>query len=397
MPSSNRRIRSQRCSVTKKTENAEMKAEMSKMKKSLAYTNEADIDARIRNIEYKMQHETLNLKDEKAYMKEIAELKKNKPKLSQLSQLSNKVENLDAGTDLQAKKRELNEQFSILYEKKKGISEKFKELQDSRSQKEGDLGQVREQKDAKQTKIRELIEERNKLRDAFNEEKRQYKVYQDEQRRIRNERMGEERKREQEARRLKQLEREVESLDEQPFVDELTRIDQCTRYCKSMLPQEVEKKEEEKKEVVYNNKDKEVVLLTKEARAAEEFFFAPTKVKSKKGKKQAGVDSGDASKKKLNLNMSNFADFQFLNLAPPMYVADIPDLLVKLEEKKQHFDQKVKDWEENKEEMKRKILDGTMTVAELKGGGKEEDKSEEKEEEKEEKEEAKEDEEKADD
>merc|ERR1711977_78838 len=266
--------------------------------------------------------------------------------------------------------------FSILFEKKKGISEKMKELMDARTSREGDLGTVREEKDAKQQKIRELIEERNKLRDAFTEEKRQYKIFQDEQRRIRNERMAEERKKEQEARRLKQLEREVESLDEQPFVDELTRIDQCTRYCKSMLPQEVEKKEEEKKEVVYNNKDKEVVLLTKEARAQEEFFFAPTKVKSKKGKKQAGGDSGDASKKKLNLNMSNFADFQFLNLAPPMYVADIPDLLVKLGEKKQHFDQKVKDWEENKEEMKRKILDGTMTVAELKGGGKEEEKKE---------------------
>merc|ERR1711959_596873 len=146
--------------------------------------------------------------------KEIAELKKNKPKLSQLSQLSNKVENLDAGTDLQAKKRELNEAFGVLFEKKKAISEKFKALQDTRSQKEGDLGQVREQKDAKQTKIRELIEERNKLRDAFNEEKRQYKVFQDEQRRIRNERMAEERKKDQEARRIKQLEREVEALDD---------------------------------------------------------------------------------------------------------------------------------------------------------------------------------------
>merc|ERR1719353_2453353 len=313
----------------KKAENAEAKAEMSKMKKSMTYTNEADIDARIRDIEYKMQHETLNLKDEKAYMKEIAELKKNKPKLSQLSQLSNKVENLDAGTDLQAKKRELNEQFSILYEKKKGISEKFKELQDSRSQKEGDLGQVREQKDAKQTKIRELIEERNKLRDAFTEEKRQYKIFQDEQRRIRNEKMAEERKKEQEARRLKQLEREVEALDDQPFVDELTRIDQCTRFCKSLLPQDTEKKEVAKKDIVHNNKGEETVLLSKEARAAEEFYFAPSKVKSKKGKKQAGADSGDASKKKINLNMSNFADFQFLNLAPPMYVSEIPDLIIK--------------------------------------------------------------------
>ena len=73
------------------------------------YQVQAAIDARIRDIEFKMQHESLNLKDEKAYMKEIAELKKNKPKLSQFSQLTNKLDNFDAGTDLQAKKRELNE------------------------------------------------------------------------------------------------------------------------------------------------------------------------------------------------------------------------------------------------------------------------------------------------
>ena len=33
-----------------------------------------------------------------------------------------------------------------------------------------------------------------------------------------------------------------------PCMDELTRIDRCTRYCKSMLPREVEKKEVDKKE-----------------------------------------------------------------------------------------------------------------------------------------------------
>ena len=62
-------------------------------------------------------------------------------------------------------------------------------------------------------------------------------------------------------------------------MDELTRIDRCTRYCKSMLPREVEKKEVDKKEVVYNNRDKEVILLSKEDRAAKP-VVAPTKVKS---------------------------------------------------------------------------------------------------------------------
>merc|ERR1712072_518751 len=173
------------------------------------------------------------------------------------------------------------------------------------------------------------IEERNKLRDAFTEEKRQYKIFQDEQRRIRNEKMAEERKKEQEARRLKQLEREVEALDDQPFVDELTRIDQCTRFCKSLLPKETGSKQEETKQTVHNNKANEVVMLSKEDRAAEEFFFAPTKVKSKKGKKSGGAGDDKKKDQKITLNMDNFGDWAFLKIEPPMFVSDLEATLVK--------------------------------------------------------------------
>merc|ERR1712118_30939 len=106
--------------------------------------------------------------------------------------------------------------------------------------------------------------------------------------------------------------------------------------------------------------------------AAEEFFFAPTKVKSKKGKKSG---AGDDKKKdqKITLNMDNFGDWTFLKIEPPMFVSDLEATLVKLEEKKVHFEEKVKDWEENKEEMKRKILAGEISVQDLKKDGKDEE------------------------
>merc|ERR1719440_2009758 len=62
----------------KKAENAEAKAEFSKMKKSMHFSNEQDIESRIQIIEDKMRHETITLKQEKDYMLEIKELKKNK-------------------------------------------------------------------------------------------------------------------------------------------------------------------------------------------------------------------------------------------------------------------------------------------------------------------------------
>merc|ERR1711907_849085 len=124
-------------------------------------------------------------------------------------------------------------------------------------------------------------------------------------------------------------------------------------------------------------------------RADEYEFVTGVPKKSKKGKKQSGGGGDADSKKKLVLNMDNFGDCSFLGLDPPMYLSDLPGLLTKLEEKKAHFEQKVKDWEQNKEEMKKKILDGTMTLSEARGdepkeAEKEEEKEAEKEEEKEE-------------
>merc|ERR1719261_1096416 len=155
------------------------------------FSNEADIDARIQHIEDKMRHESLTLKQEKDYMLEIKELKKNKPKLSQLTQMQDKITNLDAGTDLKSRQGEINEQISILREKKKGFQEKLTELTESRKAQVGDVGDIMTQRDENSKKIQELIQERNRLRDEFNNQKREFQQYLAEQRRAKQERYAE--------------------------------------------------------------------------------------------------------------------------------------------------------------------------------------------------------------
>merc|ERR1712129_270758 len=83
------------------------------------------------------------------------------------------------------------------------------------------------------------------------------------------------------------------------------------------------------------------------------------------------------SKKPIKHNAETFKLFDSLKLDAPITTADIPALLVKLEEQKLGFEAKVKEWEENKEEMKRKIKEGIITAEDL------EPKPKEKEEEKE--------------
>merc|ERR1719161_3022720 len=211
-----------------------------------------------------------------------------------------------------------------------------------------------EKTDAIQKKIQENIAERTRLREEFNESKKKFQEYLAEQRKIKQERYQEEQKARQAEWKLRQLEKKVEALDEQPYVSEITLIEQTIKFCKGLLPDKSEEKKEAEKDVVYNNKDGEVVLLTKETRA-DEWYYAPTK-KAKAGKKSKA--EGDATKKPIKHNAETFKLFDSLKLDAPITTADIPALLEKLDEQKDVYEKKVQEWRDNKEDMKRKIKEG---------------------------------------
>merc|ERR1719337_686728 len=109
----------------------------------------------------------------------------------------------------------------------------------------------------------------------------------------------------------------------------------------------------------------------------EEFFFMPTKKKAGKKSKSGGA-AEDVSKKPIKHNAETFKLFDSLKLDAPITTADIPALLEKLDEQKDVYEKKVQEWRENKEEMKRKIKEGIVTLDDL--DTKEEEKAEAKEE-----------------
>merc|ERR1712113_1183468 len=101
-----------------------------------------------------------------------------------------------------------------------------------------------------------------------------------------------------------------------------------------------------------------MVLLSKETRN-EEYFFAPTK-KGKAAKKAKA--SGGESKKTIKHNAETFKLFDSLKLDAPITTAEIPALLEKLNAQMETYQQKVRDWRDNKEDMKRKIKEGEVDL-----------------------------------
>merc|ERR1712066_624182 len=99
------------------------------------------------------------------------------------------------------------------------------------------------------------------------------------------------------------------------------------------------------------------------------------KSKQKTGKSETGGN------KPIKHNAETFRLFDQLKLDAPITTGDIPGTLEKLEEKLEMYKVEVKDWEEKREEKKRKILEGTYDPDEDKEEGekenaKEEDKEE---------------------
>merc|ERR1719460_1014461 len=93
-------------------------------------------------------------------------------------------------------------------------------------------------------------------------------------------------------------------------------------------------------------------------------MIAPTK-KGKAGKKKGGAGPDDKSKKPIKHNAETFKLFDSLKLDAPITVAEIPALLEKLDEQKDMYEKKVQEWRDNKEDMKKKIKEGIISLDDL--------------------------------
>merc|ERR1712060_806137 len=160
--------------------------------------------------------------------------------------------------------------------------------------------------------------------------------------------------------------KKAEKLEDQPYVAEITLIEQTIAFCNSLTQKKTEDKKEDAKEIAHNNPEGTEVLVKKGDQ--DEFFMMPAKGKKSKSKKSG---KAEGSAKPIKHNAETFRLFDQLKLDAPITTDEVPALLEKLEQQLADYQQKVKVWEETKEEQKRKILEG-VAVEEEKEEAKEE-------------------------
>merc|ERR1711972_249197 len=134
-----------------KEEGIKMKDELHKMQKSIGYGSEADIDQRIATIEFKLNTESISLKEEKRYLLELQELKRNRPKVSKVNKMEDDFTAFKEGTstaDMKATIQEINAAMAKHREEKKAIQEKLGKIREARDAKLGDVPQWFEERKA---------------------------------------------------------------------------------------------------------------------------------------------------------------------------------------------------------------------------------------------------------
>lgn len=254
------------------------------MKKKLGYESEADIDQKIRDIEYELQTESFTLKQEKERIIQISELRKTKPLVTKY----NKMEGINTTGDVSSLRESVDGVFAELKElrdARKVQQAALAKLNEARQKVMGDVPELFTEREAIKSQIREQFQKKNDLRDSFNLTNRAYNAYQNEVRQVRGERARLERQaREEEWKAHNKAEKEAEGPPPAPFTTELTELDNMLKHFKSLLPTEVAKAEAAKAEAAPKAAEGQMVLMGKESRD-EEFFFAPTKRKNlrKKG------------------------------------------------------------------------------------------------------------------
>jgi len=368
----------------KRAEGKEMKDQLGKMKKSIGFTSEGAIDDRIADIDLWLRTETLTLKQEKDYMKEISELKRNRPKVGQVSKMEDSLASRDTGSNLRENIGTINEEMALYRDGKRQVSQGLAALNETRKDQLGDLPQLIEERDIIGKKVKAEMDKRNTLRDEFRQKERDFNTWRNEQRRAKQDRVNEERQSQQAEWDMSRRMKKAEEMDEQPYVSEITLIEQTIFFCKSLVADKGPAVKEEKKETSHTNPEGTEVMQSKQDRD-EEFYYAPTAAKKKKGTKNKGGKEGAA--KPIKHNAETFKLFDKLKLTAPITTEDIPAKLEALEAQLASYQEKVKAWEINRDMLKEKILKGEAIEEEkekVEEKAEAEEKAEPKEEEKEE-------------
>eukprot|EP00246_Nothoceros_aenigmaticus_P004945 TRINITY_DN166_c0_g1_i1.p1 TRINITY_DN166_c0_g1~~TRINITY_DN166_c0_g1_i1.p1 ORF type:complete len:630 (-),score=214.04 TRINITY_DN166_c0_g1_i1:237-2126(-) len=311
----------------------QMRANARALRDKLPFVKVEQIDEEVKRLEYRMQHTSLSLQEEKKIMQQIKELTKSRDYVKNYNERLGQITEDEGARGVFVEKIK---GIDVLLSKAKAEQEEQRKVMASIKERETaqsvDLPALYEERNGAMDKARALREEVKQLRVEFRAKEEEYyqrqrevKQQEDADNRMRFERREAERKEREALRKQKELENFVE-----PFTDELIECDQLASFLQKYVTpsgDETPVAPVQKLEITAPKGVGEL-LLSKKSRNDEELdgWFAGFggKGKTKKGKNPALQKTKDKATIKLSLSMEAVQSFAKFKLSPPLTVRDVP-------------------------------------------------------------------------
>jgi chromosome segregation ATPase len=331
--------------------------ELSALERDIKNMDEATIDKKIKELEFRMHTSSMKLAEEKALMKEISDLKKRRPEIQakarKLAALKGNAEKQEAsGAPLEEQIQEVKKKIEDAKADKEAKNQKIRDLRDKRQAKSGNIKELIDKKDELKAQMKEKKDKKWELTQEFNDIRRKHREWEKKCKDLKWQEQKEREDREWEAWEAQKKKAQLEKAAEKPYFEEMTLLQQTIDYCNGLIGQDKKEEETKKAEVDVSSLgggDGAMLLVKKSDREAE-MYLQGRKGKALKQKNKAKTNQN------IKHNAGSFALFAQIKVKAPMTVGDVPDCLDKLNAEMEVYNKRIAEWELKRKDIEAEIL-----------------------------------------
>lgn len=314
----------------------EKKKEIKTIIDTVGFSSEAEVDAKIKDLDAQVGAGRMTLLEEKKTVEQIGKLRRSRKQLAAIGEKQKAVD------ELQAKIQEIK--GTSKNPEANALSDKYKELQTEldgiKAQQDAaykELNTLRDERSKLQAQQREKWDAMKKYKDEYHTNRKAFNNWEREQKQKAWERQKSERDRIEKERKLERAQKMLAEASDPAYLDEIRRgnsllhffdpsfvAEKTSLITSSGLAAQADRK-------VDDSGIKGVKILSKKANDDE---YMPAAKKGKKGKKTTAPASKTSS---YNCPPSVIEDCAFMGIDPPVNAEEVPAVIEKIKAKLDHW------------------------------------------------------------
>ena len=309
------------------------------------YKSVEEIDREIQRQEKIAESSTATLVDQKKAIAEQSSLRKQRKAFGTFDEAQRGIDGVKAQI-AELKKSLDNPEAKALSQRYDQIDKELKAIKAEQDEAYKGLHSLRDDQNKAYADRQEKYKTMRDIKDQYHKARMAYRDYEQEQYRLRQAREKEERDAYHKEKRKRIAEQKLEEASQLAYTDEIMTSENLIRYFDPTSPEASKPLRgpsgfaAEALRSVDKNANIKGMKVMKKGDDEENYFMGSGGKKGKKGKKGNASGSpapGTPTEGKFNLSMGIIESLAKVNVEPPMSQSDVPDVVQKLKEKRDHW------------------------------------------------------------